>query len=237
MSKLQANVATVNLCKSGHPKQPCSRWTQPPATHLHKIRLTSITFMWYVQNKSLVLCANLWTFLWLGTTTDCSTTCCQHLILSALWRSNSPHHSCCTPVYYTPNHTHTLANTSTSHLHTEPPEVSTFLDGKQAWELLSYAAQASGITAAHNMTLPLLPYIHIQIAINISNIFPFPLAGRQLGSRSSHEQNPSRVMIGYTLYTPREMTHHGRCHCVWGTEWGPWPSTWMWSLSWRHQWQ
>lgn len=62
MSKLQANVASVNLCKSGNPKQPCSRWTQPPATHLHKIRLTSILFMWYVENKSLVLCANLWTF-------------------------------------------------------------------------------------------------------------------------------------------------------------------------------
>lgn len=165
-------------------------------------------------------------------TTDHSATRCQHPILSALWRSNSPHHSCCTPASHTPNHAHTSANTSTSHLHTEPPEVSTFWDGKQAWELLSNAAQASGITGAHNMTLPLLSYTHIHIrrAVNISNISPFPLAGRQQCSRSSQEQSPSRVMICYTLHTPREMTHHGMCHCVWGTEWGPWSSTRRWSL-------
>lgn len=89
MSKLQANVATVNLCKSGHPKQPCSKWSPPrsaPATHLNKIRLTSISFTWYEQNKSLVWSANLflWTSLFLVTTTDRSTTCCQHPILSAL---------------------------------------------------------------------------------------------------------------------------------------------------------
>lgn len=30
MSKLQANMATVNFCKSGHPKQPCSKLFPPP---------------------------------------------------------------------------------------------------------------------------------------------------------------------------------------------------------------
>lgn len=241
MSKLQANVASVNLCKSGRPKQPCSRWTQPAATHLHKLRLTSISLTWCVQNKSLVLFANLGTFLfplydhWLL----CNVLPTPTVILSALWRRSGPHHSCCTLVSYTPNCTHTSANTSTSHLHTEPPEVSTFWNGKQAWELLSDAAQASGITGAHNMTLPQLPYTHIHIrrAVNISNIFLFPLAGRQQSSRSSQEQSPSRVMIGDTLYTPREMTHHGRCHCVWGTDWGPWSSNRRWSLGWRRQWR
>lgn len=37
------------------------------------------------------------------------------------------------------------------HLHTKLPEVSTFLASKQACELLSNAAQAAGITSAHNM--------------------------------------------------------------------------------------
>lgn len=60
-------------------------------------------------------------------------------------------------------HTHTKPHLGTSasvciqkHLRTKPPEVSTFLDGKQAWELLSHAGQASGITSAHNMN----PHTH-----------------------------------------------------------------------------
>lgn len=195
----------------------------PPATHLYEIRLTSgIIHVICTKVLGLVCKYNVLPGI-------------RYPLLSVVWRSNSPHHSCCTPASHTPNRTHTPANTSTSHLHTEPPEVSTFWDGKQAWELLSNAAQASGITGAHYMTLPPLQYTHIHIgrAVNISNIFPFPLAGRQQSCRSSQEQSPSRVMICYALHTPREMTHRGRCHCVWGTDWGPWSSTRRWSLGWR----
>ena len=47
------------------------------------------------------------------------------------------------------------------HLRTKPPEVSTFLDGKQAWKLLSHAGQVSGINSPHNNNPPPPPpYTH-----------------------------------------------------------------------------
>ena len=108
------------------------------------------------------------------------------------------------------------------HLRTKPPEVSTFLDGKQAWKLLSHAGQASGITSAHNMN-PVAPppHTHTHGAVKISNIFPFPLQGRRERSRSSGGPSPSLVIISFTLHSAREMNHGGWNHCVWGREGGP----------------
>lgn len=51
-------------------------------------------------------------------------------------------------------------------------------------------------------------------AVNISNIFPFPLQGRQESSRSSRGLSPSLVIISFTLHTAREMNHGGWSHCV-----------------------
>lgn len=73
---------------------------------------------------------------------------------------------------------------------------------------------------------PSAPNIHTHLpnaytfigAVNISNIFPFSLRGRQQSSRSSQEHSPSLVMICFTLLTASEMKHSGKCHCVWGTD-------------------
>lgn len=117
-------------------------------------------------------------------------------------------------------HTSTSANACIQkHLHTKPAEVSTILDGKQSWGLLSHAGQVSGITSAHNM----IPHTHTHTcrAVNISNISPFPLQGRQKSSRSSVGLSPSLVIISFTLHTAREMNHGERCHSVWEREGGP----------------
>lgn len=118
-------------------------------------------------------------------------------------------------------HTHTKPHLGTSasvciqkHLRTKPPEVSTFLDGKQAWELLSHAGQASGITSAHNMNPHTQTHTHTHGAVKISNIFPFPLQGRRESSRSSGGLSPSLVIISFTLHSAREMNHGGWNHCV-----------------------